>query len=81
MAKELLNTKDTANYLGVSVSTIYRMEEQGILVPSKTPGGQRRFNIKKLDEYIEKIIAVSNSNSKLVNPATRVNLNLLKARQ
>lgn len=53
MAKELLNTKDTANYLGVSVSTIYRMEEQGILVPSKTPGGQRRFNIKKLDEYIE----------------------------
>ena len=53
MAKELLNTKETANYLGVSISTVYRMEEQGILIPSKTPGGQRRFSIKKLDEYIE----------------------------
>lgn len=54
MTEYLLSTKKTADYLGVSVSTIYRMEEQGILHPIKTVGGQRRFNKSELDSYKEK---------------------------
>lgn len=54
MTECLLSTKKTADYLGVSISTIYRMEEQGILHPIKTVGGQRRFNTCELDLYKEK---------------------------
>lgn len=49
--KEFVSTKEASEILGVSVSTIYRMEEQNILSPIKTPGGQRRFNIEDLKEY------------------------------
>lgn len=53
MSTEMVGTKKAAEILGVSVSTIYRMVEQGILHPSKTPGGQRRFHTKELGEYQE----------------------------
>lgn len=47
----ILTTKKAAEYLGISTSTIYRMVERGILVPSKTPGGQRRFAIEDLESF------------------------------
>lgn len=53
MSKSIVGTKQAAEILGVSISTIYRMVDQGILQPSKTPGGQRRFAISQLDEYIK----------------------------
>lgn len=53
MSENLVGTKKAANILGVSISTIYRMVEQGILQPSKTPGGQRRFPVVQLEEYKE----------------------------
>lgn len=40
--------------MGISASTIYRMVEQGILTPFKTPGGQRRFDVNMLLEYKHK---------------------------
>lgn len=49
--EKLLTTKQASDYLGVSVSTIYRMIEKNILTPTKTPGGQRRFNIPQLENY------------------------------
>ncbi|MCO4320971.1 DNA methyltransferase [Aliidiomarina quisquiliarum] len=49
--KELLSTREAANYIGVSMSTVYRMVENKTLNPSKTPGGHRRFSIKMLDEF------------------------------
>ncbi|HHX69369.1 MAG TPA: helix-turn-helix domain-containing protein [Gallicola sp.] len=52
--KELLNTKEAAHHLGVSTSTVYRMVNRGTLMPSKTPGGQRRFSIEMLNDYLEK---------------------------
>ncbi len=50
---EMLNTKQTAKILGVSTKTIYRMEEKGIIKSMRTPGGQRRFNKRDIDNYLE----------------------------
>ena len=54
MPDTMVGTKKAAEILGVSVSTIYRMVEQGILAPSKTPGGQRRFDVTQLGKYKER---------------------------
>lgn len=48
----LLTTTQAAKHLGVSNSTIYRMVENGILTPSKTQGGHRRFDVAQLDDYL-----------------------------
>lgn len=71
----LVGTKKAAEILGVSVSTIYRMIEQGLLQPTKTPGGQRRFDIYALNEFKE--------NSKFItapqNPSeSKVELDLME---
>jgi len=63
MSETIVGTKQAAEILGVSISTIYRMVDQGILQPSKTPGGQRRFPVTQLEEYKERsrgIIAPQN---------------------
>lgn len=63
MSENIVGTKQAAEMLGVSVSTVYRMVDQGILQPSKTPGGQRRFSVEQIDDYKEKsrgIIAPQN---------------------
>ena len=50
---KLVGTKQAAELLGISLSTIYRMIAQGLLQPSKTPGGQRRFDMDNLNEFKE----------------------------
>ena len=51
MSDNIVGTKKAAEILGVSISTVYRMVEQGILDPSKTPGGQRRFDVTQLEAF------------------------------
>lgn len=51
MSANIVGTKKAAEILGVSISTVYRMIEQGILDPSKTPGGQRRFDVAQLEAF------------------------------
>ena len=53
MSDNIVGTKKAAEILGVSISTVYRMIEQGILNPSKTPGGQRRFDVAQLYAFKE----------------------------
>lgn len=53
MADNIVGTKKAAEILGVSISTIYRMIEQGLLFPTKTPGGQRRFEVAQLLSFKE----------------------------
>ncbi|GAH87235.1 unnamed protein product, partial [marine sediment metagenome] len=52
--KAIYTTKEAADYLGVSPSTVYRMEKRGFLSPTKTLGGQRRFSQKNLEECLRK---------------------------
>lgn len=52
--KTIYTTKEAANYLGVSPSTIYRMEKNGLLSPTKTFWGRRRFSQKALEECLKK---------------------------
>lgn len=67
ITEKLVSTKEAADVLGVSNSTIYRMIEQGLLEPSKTPGGQRRFSISVLENFKEnsKLITAPQNPSKL----------------
>lgn len=53
MYEKPVSTKKAAELLGISISTIYRMVEQGVLSPSKTPGGQRRFDVSELMRFKE----------------------------
>ena len=47
----IITTQRAAEMLGVSVSSIYRMEKNDILHPIRTPGGQRRFELEELENY------------------------------
>jgi excisionase family DNA binding protein len=51
--ERLLRAKEAAEYLGVSLVTLRRMEKQGALSPYRTPGGHRRYSIEMLEEYLE----------------------------
>ncbi|MFW0858757.1 MAG: DNA methyltransferase [Dehalococcoidia bacterium] len=50
--RTMYTTKEAANYLGVSPSTIYRMEKGGLISPAKTLRRQRRFSQKDLEECL-----------------------------
>lgn len=50
--KTVFTTKETAKYLGISPSTIYRMEKLGLISSTRTPGGQRRFSRESIERYL-----------------------------
>jgi putative resolvase len=51
---QLLKAREAARYLGVSLNTLYRMEQKGHLNPFRTPGGHRRYSLEMLDRYLER---------------------------
>jgi excisionase family DNA binding protein len=50
---KLMTAKEAGAYLGISLSTLHKIEKQGLLVPFRTPGGHRRYDRKMLDEYLQ----------------------------
>jgi excisionase family DNA binding protein len=50
-----LTTSEAARHLGVSLSTIRRWSDMGYLNGYRTPGGQRRFSVEQLDEFIDSL--------------------------
>jgi excisionase family DNA binding protein len=46
---DLLTAHEAAGYLRVSLSTLYRLEHQGLLTPLRTPGGHRRYTPQMLN--------------------------------
>jgi len=47
-----IGTKQAAAHIGVSPSTLYRMEKQKLISSIRTAGGQRRFKKTELDAFI-----------------------------
>ena len=47
-----LTTSEAARHLGVSLSTVRRWSDMGYLRGYRTPGGQRRFPVFELDEFV-----------------------------
>lgn len=50
-----LSTSEAARHLGVSLSTVRRWSDAGHLRGYRTPGGQRRFTIEQLDEFLDSL--------------------------
>jgi excisionase family DNA binding protein len=48
----LMTAKEAARYLRVSMFTLSKIENEGGLVPYRTPGGHRRYNLRMLNEYL-----------------------------
>lgn len=51
---ERINSRQAADFLGVSISTLYRMEEKRLVHSTRTPGGQRRFLKADLTKYVQR---------------------------
>lgn len=51
--KDIFSAKEAADYLGVSLYTLTRMEKQGQLPVIKKPGRQRRFSRVAIERYLE----------------------------
>jgi excisionase family DNA binding protein len=50
-----LTTSEAARHLGVSLSTVRRWSDMGYLHGYRTPGGQRRFPVGELDEFVSSL--------------------------
>ena len=66
-SNQLLNARQAAEYLGISLSTLGRVEREGNLIPFRTPGGHRRYRINMLDEYLELSRGICKSTNSLSN--------------
>jgi excisionase family DNA binding protein len=51
--ERLLTAKEAVSYLGISLSTLHKVEKQGLLSPFRTPGGHRRYDRGMLEEYLQ----------------------------
>jgi putative resolvase len=50
----LLTAQEAAAYLRVSLFTLRRMEQRGLVKPFRTPGGHRRYSTEMLSEYLQR---------------------------
>jgi excisionase family DNA binding protein len=49
---KLLNVSEAAAYLGVSAASLRKWSDQGIVPVYRTPGGQRRYALTDLEDFI-----------------------------
>jgi excisionase family DNA binding protein len=47
-----LSTSQAAEALGVSLGTIRRWSDMGYLESYRTPGGQRRFSLEQIEQFV-----------------------------
>jgi excisionase family DNA binding protein len=50
-----LTASQAARHLGVSISTVRRWSDAGHLQGYRTPGGQRRFSVEQLDDFLDSL--------------------------
>ncbi len=58
-----LSTSEAARHLGVSLSTVRRWSDAGHLTGYRTPGGQRRFTIDQLEDFLSSLGPTSHRDS------------------
>jgi excisionase family DNA binding protein len=51
--KRLMTAKEAAAYLRISLFTLRKIEQQGLIIPYRTPGGHRRYSLDMLNQYLE----------------------------
>lgn len=51
----VFTSSQAARYLGVSLATIRRWADAGYISCYRTPGSQRRFSRRQLDEFISSL--------------------------
>lgn len=49
---KFLPVGEAAAYLGVSAASLRTWSDQGLVPVYRTPGGQRRFAVSELDDFI-----------------------------
>lgn len=52
--KTVLTAKESAEYLRISPFTLRKIEQMGLIIPYRTPGGHRRYTLEMLNDYLEK---------------------------
>jgi excisionase family DNA binding protein len=50
-----LSISEAARVLGVSLSTVRRWSDAGVLPSYRTPGGQRRYNRDQLERFLRSL--------------------------
>ena len=50
--QRFLNVGDAAQFLGVSAASLRRWSDQGLVPVYRTPGGQRRYALGDLEEFL-----------------------------
>jgi putative resolvase len=51
--RRLLTAKEAADFLRISLFTLRKIEQKGLIVPYRTPGGHRRYSLEMLLKYLE----------------------------
>jgi excisionase family DNA binding protein len=50
-----LSTSQAARELGVSLGTVRRWSDMGYLQSYRTPGGQRRFSVENIEQFVRSL--------------------------
>ena len=50
-----LTISEAARFLGVSLSTVRRWSDAGVLPSYRTPGGQRRYSREQLEAFLRSL--------------------------
>ena len=50
--QRFFNVSDAAEFLGVSAASLRRWSDQGLVPVYRTPGGQRRYALGDLEEFL-----------------------------
>jgi excisionase family DNA binding protein len=53
---KLLSVAEAATYVGVSPASLRKWSDRGLLRVYRTPGGQRRYAVADLDEFIRTML-------------------------
>jgi excisionase family DNA binding protein len=55
LASDFVPLSKAVQLLGVSSSTLYRYEKAGLIKAYRTAGGHRRYSVKELTSFLEKM--------------------------